>query len=56
MKRAIQNYIEDGLCELILSGNIKAGDTISISKKKDCDRLEFDTLQNESKTSEKEDI
>ena len=56
LKRAIQNYIEDGLCELILSGNIKAGDTISISKKKDCDRLEFDTLQNESKTSEKEDI
>ena len=56
LKRAIQNYIEDGLCELILSGNIKAGDTISISKKKDCDRLEFDTLPNESKTSEKEDI
>ncbi len=56
LKRAIQNYIEDGLCELILSGNIKAGDTISISKKKDCDRLEFDTLPKESKTSEKEDI
>ena len=56
LKRAIQNYIEDGLCELILSGNIKAGDTISISKKKDCDRLEFDTLPNESKTSAKEDI
>ncbi|WP_314649945.1 ATP-dependent Clp protease ATP-binding subunit [Prevotella multiformis] len=56
LKRAIQNYIEDGLCELILSGNIKAGDTISISKKKDCDRLEFDTLPNESKPSEKEDI
>ena len=56
LKRAIQNYIEDGLCELILSGNIKAGDTISISKKKDCDRLEFDTSPNESKTSAKEDI
>ena len=30
LKRAIQNHIEDGLSELILSGEIKAGDTIKM--------------------------
>lgn len=44
LKRAIQNYIEDGLCKLILSGNIKTADTIVISKEKDRDRLTFDTV------------
>ena len=44
LKRAIQNYIEDGLCELILAGNIKTADTIVISKEKDRDRLTFDTV------------
>lgn len=44
LKRAIQNYIEDGLCELILSGNIKTADTIVISKEKIRDKLTFDTV------------
>lgn len=44
LKRAIQNYIEDGLCELILSGNIKTADTIVISKEKGRDRMTFDTV------------
>ena len=44
LKRAIQNHIEDGLSELILSGEIKAGDTIKISKEKDNDKLKFDIL------------
>lgn len=44
LKRAIQNYIEDGLCELILSGNIKTADTIVISKEKGRDKLTFDTV------------
>ena len=44
LKRAIQNHIEDGLSELILSGEIKAGDTIKISKEKDSDKLKFDIL------------
>ena len=47
LKRAIQNYIEDGLSELILSGEIKAGDTIKISKEKDNDKLKFDILPTE---------
>ena len=34
LKRAIQNYIEDGLCEIILSDKEKSGETITISKTK----------------------
>ena len=47
LKRAIQNHIEDGLSELILSGEIKAGDTIKISKEKENDKLKFDILPTE---------
>ena len=32
LKRAIQNYIEDAVCERILSGEIKEGDEINITK------------------------
>ena len=41
LKRAIQNYIEDGVCELILSGQISAGATIKIDKSKDKEELTF---------------
>ncbi len=42
LKRAIQNYIEDGLCERILSGEAKPGETIRISKVPDEEKLNFD--------------
>lgn len=32
LKRAIQNYIEDGVCELLLDGKLTAGDIIKIDK------------------------
>ena len=32
LKRAIQTYIEDGVCELLLDGKLKAGDTITADK------------------------
>lgn len=32
LKRAIQNYIEDGVCEKILSNTLREGDTISVNK------------------------
>ena len=32
LKRAIQNYIEDGIAELIIDGELEANSTISISK------------------------
>ena len=41
LKRAIQNYIEDGLSELILSNEIKSGDVICVSKEKESDKLNF---------------
>lgn len=41
LKRAIQNYIEDGICDVILNGDIKKGDTISIGKNPHKDELTF---------------
>ena len=41
LKRAIQNYIEDGICEMILSEKVKAGDTISIGKNSNKEKLTF---------------
>ena len=42
LKRAIQNYIEDGLCERILGGEVKSGDTINIGKNPDAEALTFE--------------
>ncbi len=41
LKRAIQNYIEDGLCEKILGGEVNPGDTIHIDKSPDSESLTF---------------
>ena len=41
LKRAIQTYIEDGLCEKILSGELKEGNTISIEKAEGKEELTF---------------
>ena len=41
LKRAIQTYIEDGLCEKILSGELKEGATINIEKDSEKDELIF---------------
>ncbi len=41
LKRAIQNYIEDGLCERILGGDLQTGDTIHIDKHAEKEELVF---------------
>lgn len=41
LKRAIQTYIEDGICELLLGGKLKKGDTISIGKNPNREELTF---------------
>ncbi|MBP5339269.1 MAG: ATP-dependent Clp protease ATP-binding subunit [Prevotella sp.] len=41
LKRALQNYIEDGICELILSESMAAGSTIHIDKHPEKDELTF---------------
>jgi ATP-dependent Clp protease ATP-binding subunit ClpC len=42
LKRAIQTYIEDGVCERIVNGELKAGDVIRISKAPDKEELVFE--------------
>ena len=41
LKRAIQSYIEDGICELLLDGGLNSGDTILVDKREDADELTF---------------
>lgn len=43
LKRAIQNYVEDGLSERILGNEVKEGDTILVSVTEDGKSLSFDT-------------
>ncbi len=41
LKRAIQNYIEDGICELLLNGDIEKGSTITVGKNPKKEELTF---------------
>ena len=41
LTRAIQNYIEDGVCEMLLDGKLKAGDTIAVDKNPEKEELTF---------------
>ena len=41
LKRAIQTYIEDGICEQILSGELHNGDTIVVDKNPEKEELTF---------------
>lgn len=43
LKRAIQNYIEDGISELIVNGDLPKGATIYINKASNKDALTFNT-------------
>lgn len=46
LKRAIQNYIEDGVCECILGGEFKTGETIYIDKHPEKEELTFKNNNN----------
>lgn len=41
LKRAIQNYIEDGVCEMLLDGKLTEGNTIQIGKNHNKEELTF---------------
>ncbi len=41
LKRAIQTYVEDGLCRLLMDGRLNPGDTICIGKNTGRDELTF---------------
>lgn len=44
LKRAIQNYLEDGLSELIVSGGVQPGDTLSVTHEDGKDELTMQKL------------
>ena len=48
LKRALQNYVEDGICELIINGDLSAGSIISVSKHPEKDELVFTPQPKES--------
>lgn len=52
LKRAIQNYIEDGLAEKILSGELTTGDIISVGKNPNKEELTFKTLSSRESSTE----
>ncbi len=58
LRRAIQTYIEDELCDLILNEKVKAGDTVQICHKEHHDKLSFTTRKkrNVAKTEEKVNV
>ena len=41
LKRAIQNYIEDGISDLVVNGNLKPGDTIHVTLHENKNELAF---------------
>jgi len=45
LKRAIQSYIEDPVCELILNSDIESGDTIDVAKEKDKEELKVSVVK-----------
>ena len=45
LKRAIQTYIEDGICQMILSEELSEGSTISIGKNPNKEELQFKAVQ-----------
>lgn len=47
LKRAIQNYIEDGVCEMLLDGKLNAGDTVTVDRSTEKEELTFSIKQAE---------
>lgn len=54
LKRAIQNYIEDAICEMILSDEIHEGDTIHVDFDKENEKLSLTTIKAGSDSSDGE--
>ena len=45
LKRAIQTYIEDPLCELLIEGNIAEGATVSVTKDENAEQLKVEKVK-----------
>jgi ATP-dependent Clp protease ATP-binding subunit ClpC len=44
LKRALQNYVEDGICELIINGNLPEGSRLQVGKNADKEELTFTVI------------
>ncbi|MBT8038010.1 MAG: ATP-dependent Clp protease ATP-binding subunit [Verrucomicrobiae bacterium] len=49
MRRAVERYLEDPLAEALLRADIKEGDTVKVSRKKDAQDLTFKPVQTKGK-------
>ncbi|MBO4826279.1 MAG: ATP-dependent Clp protease ATP-binding subunit [Prevotella sp.] len=54
LKRAIQNYIEDSVCEMLLDDSLKPGNTIVVDKKEDAEELTFEVKAEAAPIAEEE--
>ena len=54
LKRALQNYVEDGICEKILNDELTQGSTIFIDKNADKEELTFDVKSANNQKTEAE--
>ncbi len=52
LKRAIQKYVEDEVAEVLLAGEIKAGDTIQISYNKEEDKINCSVIATQQEEKE----
>ena len=52
LKRAIQNYIEDGVCEMLLDGKLKSNDVIIVDKNAEKEELSFNIHANSEASEE----
>lgn len=50
LKRAIQTYVEDEICEKLLFGDVKVGDSITIDRREDSDKLYIAKKETASET------
>jgi len=50
MRRAVEKYLEDPLAEALLRADIKAGDTVKVTRKKDAGELTFKPVRPKGKT------
>ncbi len=53
MRRAVERYLEDPLAEALLRADIKEGDTVKVSRKKDAEELTFKPVQAKGKGTAK---
>ncbi len=52
LKRAMQNYVEDGICEMIIDGKVQKGGIIKIDKDNKKEKLTFSNMHGDNSDTE----